>query len=259
MDRYAPFAELCARLCAVVQQGEGLDLESRVKELAALLPRIHVLGSDLPPILALDPPPAPPYAGTWPGMGRFDEGVGSISEPLLSAVTWLQAGAVFWDDGDTGRALTLWGGGYLQWSTAVASLLGPLHEAALRFRPEPKKARGAQGPQIVSLGVGAQTVPVGVAAPKPARKPALGVRFEAIGLGAWIREVHPNSPAAGLLSEGDVVLEVDGTSLEHVDPTILAERMVGPVGEERGYVVYRDGEAREVRFAAVDVAVIRGS
>jgi hypothetical protein len=258
MDRYAPFAELCARLCAVMQQGEALDLETRVTELATLLPRIHVLGADLPPVPSVEAPPVPPYVASWPGLGRFDQGVGLVSEPLLSAVAWLQAGVVFWEDGDGGRALTLWGGGYLQWSGEVASLLGPLHQAALRFRPEPKRARGAQGPQIVALGAGAQAVPIGVAAPEPARKPALGVRFEAIGLGAWIREVHPNSPAADLLAEGDVVLEVDGVSLEHVDPAVLAERMVGPVGEERSYVVYRDGEAREVRFAAVDVAVIRG-
>ncbi len=259
MDRYAPFAELCARLCTVVRQGEGLDLESRVTELAALLPRIHVLGAELPSVPALAAPPPPPYAAGWPGMGRFDEGVDLISDPLLSAVAWLQAGSVFWEDGEAGHALTLWGGGYLEWGPAVASLLSPLHGAALRFRPEPKKARGTTGPQIVPLGVGAQAVPVGVAAPEPARKPALGVRFEAIGLGAWIREVHPNSPAVGLLDSGDVVLEVDGVSLEHVDPTVLAERMVGPVGEERAYVVYKDGEEREVRFAAVDVAVIRGS
>lgn len=259
MDRYAPFAELCARLCAVLQQGDTLDLETRVKELAALLARIHVLGADLPSIPALDPPPAPPYRASWPGLGRFDEGTARISAPLFDAVVWLQAGVVFWEDGDTGRAVALWAGGYLRWSRQVADVLGPLHAAALRFRPEPQKQRGMKGPPIVALGAGAQTVPVGVAAPAPARKAALGVRFEAIGLGAWIREVHPKSPAAGLLNEGDVVLEVDGVSLEHVDPTVLAERMVGPVGEERCYVVYKDGESREVRFAAVDVSVIRGS
>ena len=54
-----------------------------------------------------------------------------------------------------------------------------------------------------------------------------------------------------------MVLEVDGVSLEHVDPTVLAERMVGPVGEQRAYNVYRDGESRVVRFAAVDVADLR--
>ncbi len=234
MDRFAPFAEL-------------------------VLPRIHALGADLPSLAEVTSPPTPPYAASWPGLGRFDQGVALISEPLLDAATWLQAGAVFWEDGDPQRAVTLWAAGYPRWSQRVADLLGPLHTAALRFRPEPEKRARGQGPSIVALGTGAQAVPIGVAAPEPPRKAALGVRFEAIGLGAWIREVHPNSPAAGLLDEGDVVLEVDGTSLEHVDPTILAERMVGPVGEERCYVVYREGVTREVRFAAVDVAVIRGA
>ena len=259
MDRFTAFAELCARLCAVVQHGAQLDLQTRVLELASLLPRLHALGADLPSLPEVTPPPVPPYVPSWPGLGRFDQGVGRISEPLLDAIVWLQAGAVFWEEGDPQRALALWAGGYLRWSPQVAQLLGPLHEAALRFRPEPKKASRAHGPRIVALGAGAQAVPIGVAAPTPPQKAALGVRFEAIGLGAWIREVHPNSPAAGLLDEGDVVLEVDGVSLEHVDPAILAERMVGPVGEERRYLVYRDGESREVRFAAVDVSVIRGA
>lgn len=258
MDRFATFAALAAETCALVQEGASCDLQGRVEGLARLLPRVHADALALPALPSLPAPPPVPYGADWPGLGRFDEGSGLLSTPLLEVVAWLQAGLVFWEEGDMSSGIALWAGGWPTWSAALADILGPLHRAALRFREKPASPRSAKGAPVVMLGPGAQHVPVSVAAPAPAIKPALGVRFEAIGLGAWIREVHERSPAAGLLTEGDVVLEVDGHSLEHVDPGVLAARMVGPVGIERAYVVYRDGVSRVVRFAAVDVEALRG-
>jgi hypothetical protein len=259
MDDFAAFADLAARVCAVVRTGPEVALQPRVEALANLLPQLHVAGRTLPVIPEVPEPPAVRYADDWPGLGRFDADAAELSGPLLAVVAWLQAGVIFWEEGDANMAVTVWAGGWVRWSTAVVGMLVPLHKASLRFRPEPDTRRGVATAAVVMLGPGAERVPTGVAAPAPAVKPALGVRFEAIGLGAWVREVHENSPAAGMLQQGDVVLEVDGMSLEHIDPGVLASRMVGPVGVERVYVVYRDGDAHEVRFASVTVEALRGS
>lgn len=258
MEDLERVARLARQLCELLLDGEAIDLRARVQALVEVLPRLWLAGSVLPPVPPLPPPPPGPAAGTWPGLGRFDGGSPTVSEQLAVAEAWLWSGLHFYDEGDAAGALTVWAGGYAVWSTALVATLPALHAAALRFRPEPQLGRpSAAEPSLVMVGGGAEDAPVAVAAPDKPIRPALGVRFEAIGLGAYVCEVHAKSPAAGLVEKGDVVLAVDDLSLEHVDPTILAERMVGPIGERRRYVVYRDGETREVVFAAVALEALR--
>jgi len=260
MDDLERVARLARELCALRLQGDQLDLRERVLALGEVLPRLWLAGGVLPVVPEVPQPPPGPGAEGWPGLGRFDASEPRLATALDEVEAWLWSGLQYWDDGDPAGALTVWAGGYVRWSTALVAVLPALHDAVLRFRPEPQlDRRDPAEPSLVMVGSGRGDPPAGVVpAPPPAVKPALGVRFEAIGLGAYVCEVHPRSPAAGAVQAGDVVLSVDGVSLEHVDPGVLAERMVGPVGEERAYVVYRDGEAREVRFASVGIDALRG-
>jgi len=254
-------ARLAREFCAVRLDGDARDLQQRVSALGEVLPRLWLAGGVLPVVPEVPAPPPGPGTDAWPGLGRFDEEDPRLPEALAVVEAWLWSGLQYWDDGDPAGALTVWAGGYVRWSTALVDVLPALHAAVLRFRPEPQveRARGGK-PSLVMVGPGeaSEEAPRTVPAPAPALKPALGVRFEAMGLGAYICEVHPRSPAAGLLQAGDAVLQVDDVSLEHVDPAVLAERMVGPVGEVRTYVVFRDGETFEVRFGAVTIDALRG-
>lgn len=260
MEDIERVARLARRLCALLLDGEGISLQQRVEGLTEILPRVWLAGAVLPPVPELPPPPAGPSIEAWPGLGRFDdEAEPPLSEALGIVEAWLWSGLQFYDEGDPAGALTVWAGGYPTWSVALVGMLPVLHGAALRFRPQPQLERARDAaPSLVMVGSADGGEAAAVAPPAPAVKPALGVRFEAIGLGAYIVEVHPRSPAASMLQAGDVVLAVDDVSLEHVDPAILAERMVGPVGEVRTYVVYRDGQAGEVQFASVSVSDLRG-
>jgi len=262
MEDLERVARLAKELCALRLDGEQLDLRDRVLGLVEVLPRLWLAGGVLPVVPDVPEPPAGPGSSSWPGLGRFDDVEPGLPAALDLVEAWLWSGLQFWDDGDPAGALTVWAGGYVRWSTALVAVLPVLHEAALRFRPDPELPRATSAsPSLVMVGPGEEASTEAVAvvpAPAPPVRPALGVRFEAIGLGAYICEVHGASPAAGLLDAGDVVLSVDDVSLEHVDPSILAERMVGPVGEVRTYVVYRDGVAREVRFASITLDELRG-
>lgn len=252
------FARLARALTEHLLDGEALPLQARVEGLHRLLPALWMAAAAFPPVPALPRPGPGPGAPAWPGLGRFDgepDDGPTVSERVLQVEAWLWAGLVHHDEGDAAAALTVWASGYPDWSVALVGALPALHGAALRFRPEPTLARErpTATPTLVGGGDAPSAVPV-VPAPAPAVKAALGVRFEAIGLGAWVIDVHPEAPAAAHLQNGDVVLAVDDRSLEHVDPHVLAERMVGPVGQERTYQVYRDGETFEARFASVPLA-----
>jgi hypothetical protein len=254
---------LARRLAELLLDAPALSLQQRVEVLADVLPRAWLAAAVLPPAPPIPPPPVDALGEGWPGLGRFegdDPDTPTLSDRLRVVADWLVGGLRFYQQGDIAAAVTVWSAGYPAWSTELVAMLPSLHEAVLRFRPavEAPRARTAD-PSLVMVGPAHGAPPAStVAAPTPAVRPALGVRFEAIGLGAYIVEVHPRSPAAGLLQARDVVLQVGDTSLEHVDPAILAERMVGPVGEERTYVVYRDGEQLQVRFASVSTASLRG-
>lgn len=256
------FADLARALTEHLLDGDAHSLQERVEGLGELLPSLWLAGRRFPSVPALPDPSPGPGADGWPGLGRFDEvdDGPTPSERLARVEAWLWSGLAYHQEGDRAGALTVWASGYPTWSTELVALLPTLHAAALRFRPAPTRPRERAAPTTPTLVGAAPSTDAGpaVPAPAPAVRAALGVRFEAIGLGAWVQEVHPGAPAAAHLQPGDVVLAVDGASLEHVDPHVLAERMVGPVGQARRYQVYRDGETFTAVFGAVALAELMG-
>jgi len=78
----------------------------------------------------------------------------------------------------------------------------------------------------------------------------LGIEIDAAKTGFEIREVLPGSPARrDGIESGDRLLEVDGTSLEGLDPDVARDRLSGPRGEAAVLTILREGwtKPRQIR------------
>jgi hypothetical protein len=241
----------------------ALDLDApladRVAAIQAALSTLYVaslhLASDAPaPAAAVEPGP-PVTLGSLDRVAFFGDPAdpetlleGSLGEILARIRAELVAG----EGRSEAEAEAHWAAGFwFRWGRDALAALAALHVAGASFRPAPR-AEPSQAPDGVVLlrddGGGLLTAP-------PADG-VLGVRGDAVFGGLQVTAVHPAGPAAGLLEEGDIVLEIDGSSLEGVEDDALRKRLAGPQGVEKRLAILRDGEMIEVLVAPVDPSVL---
>ncbi len=262
------FVQAARPLSGATLDAPRLPLEHRVEILADTLALAILAGRALPPTAppSTAPPPGP-AADRWPGLGSF-ETVWSAGSPLqpstpepmvlsdlvLDVHRWMWAGLSAHESGDAQAALTWWAGGWLQWSEAALVALHALHHAGLRFRTVPRSRPSPMRPEVTRLDTGptAGNLLSQPAPTPPAPEPGvLGVRFEPLGVGVLVREVHPRGPAAAVLHPGDVVLSAGTRSLVDIDPDELKRHLVVPAGRPLRCEVYRDGEMFDVELIPV--------
>ncbi len=82
-------------------------------------------------------------------------------------------------------------------------------------------------------------------------RPVLGLRFRTTERGHVVSWVHELGPAHGLVRPGDLLVAVEGQSLDGLAWKEAGHALAGEVGEARTVTLSRDGEARSVELAAV--------
>ena len=227
----SPFVAAVHHLAMSLYEGKAQPLQIRLERQRAAWNAIIAVSWDLPK--AMDPGPAPPsnLEEQWPGFGKWDH----VSPLMLAASRPLLAGLQCYSRDDPDAAMMWWSGRMHHWAPLAGRLMEGLIEGCLAFRDKPKKITDDRAHRYLVSETAGQ----------------LGIRFECLGLGLLVRELHPNSPAT-MLKPGDVILSVDGEQLTAMDLEVAGAQLAGPVGKVRKHEVYRDGETLMLRWAATD-------
>jgi hypothetical protein len=254
------FAHLVRDLCSTMLEAEERSLEDRVTSVWRALGAVVATGAALPVVAGTAPPFGSSPLTNWPGLGSFEaywreteEGPLPMraSDTLVFVFQQLWCGLEAFESGEEERAAGIWGAGFeTSWGPAAMEVLGVLHTAVVGYRTDRRRAVRTQRSASPLVMVAHRTRDESVATGRP----TLGLRIQPVGGGVEVLAVHPAGPAARHLQVGDVVLAVDGRSLDGLDETDAGPALTGPIGTDRVYEVYRDGETVMVRMASASAA-----
>lgn len=243
-DELDTFAERARDLCAILMQADELPLEQRVYGIYRGLGRVLAAGAVLP-VVPGDLPDSPsPFE--FPGLGSYEPywTVGPLAEPgqpvplkmtetLHFVFTGLWAGLERYQGGDRERAAGTWGYGFEKgWGIAASELVHALHPVVSAYRNDLRQQTRGRRP----------VTPVLVQQERQRDPPrGLGVEMVPVQGGLEVLDVHPDGLAAGQLQPGDVVLAINGTPVDALDPATLTQL---PLKLE----VFREGETVYARL-----------
>jgi hypothetical protein len=242
MNALQLFADLVRAVVDILEQGDELPLEQRVRALATLLPQLYAAGATfaVASVPVERPPPRP--AASFGRLDAFERDGQqlSMSAELGQIHAWLAEGLVRLHasrrDADQ-AALDWWSGGFdHEWGARLVLVLPAVHRALSVFRADAlERARPRRG-----LVMPDTTLLAGEVTARP--RAVLGIRFEPGVGGAEVVAIHPRGPAGGVLLPGDLLLSVDHHSLDGLTSEAVGALLQGAVGRQKRFEVYRDGE-----------------
>lgn len=245
-DELDVFAHLARDFCTVMQEAGNLPLSQRVFGLFSALTAVVAAGSTLP-VMPGDLVNAPRLEG-FPGLGSYEEywTVGPLKQPgapvplrlseaLLFVHSAIAAGLARYDDGDREAAAGIWGLGFEKtWGRVASELVHALHPVVAAYRNDLRQEthRGRSLKPVL---------PAATAPPPPDGPVGLGLEFEPVPGGLEIVDVSAHGLAAGKLRAGDLVIAVNGRSIDELVDTGLDELPLK-------FEIYRDGETLYVKL-----------
>jgi len=156
---------------------------------------------------------------------------------------------IFREEGDPGGLPILINGspyGTTDTSGFARVLGAPAGEAEVSV-----KDGGVAAQAVVEIVAGGEAEVSLELAPLPQR-PVTGLRFKPVEAGAEVIWIHPDGPAAGRLSVGDVILSVNEVTLVGLKASKAGPLLAGDaVGTARRFVVLRDGGHRTFEIVPV--------
>lgn len=255
------FAHLVRDFCASLLDATDSSLEDRVVAVWRGLGVILATAPALPVV----PGELPRFSSSpltdWPGLGSFEDYWREtpdgpvpmrLSDTLHVVVQQLWAGLETFESGEPELAAGRWGAGFATtWGPASLEVLGVLHEPVLAYRADrlasQRPAKRSASPLVM----------VAHRSPPPKNdRPTLGLRIQPVAGGVQIVAVHPTGPAAGVLLAGDIVIAVEGHSLDGLSEDDAGSALAGPIGTARRYEVYRDGETLLLPIASVGASTL---
>ena len=237
-DELDDFADVARELCAFLMQAGEIPLEQRVYAVYRGLSQLLAFGAVLPVHPGELPRSPPPF--DFPGFGSYEAywTVGPLSEPgqpvplrmsetLHFVFAGLWAGLEAYEGGDRDAAAGTWGRGFEEaWGIAASELVHALHPVVAAYRNDLRRETRGRRP----------VTPVLVQQERKREPPSgLGVEMQPVPGGLEVLDVHPDGISAGQLQPGDLILSIDGTPVDALDPATLTKLPLK-------FEVYRDGE-----------------
>lgn len=258
MQIEALFADLTRDFCGGLLDGMDAPLEDRVGRVVQTLGPVVATGAALPIVPGTLPAFRSSMLEGWPGLGTYEdywrespEGPVPmrLSETLKVVHQQLWAGLEQWESGELERAVGTWSLGYEQtWGPAGLEVLGQLHPAFVGYRQDRRQRARRPTRPGASLVMVANREP-----PASTGRPTLGLRLSPVPGGVEVLAVHPRGPAAGRLQTGDIVLTVEGASLDGLPEEAAGPALTGPIGTVRRYEVWRDGATLFVELRSIGI------
>lgn len=237
-DELDDFADAARELCAFLLQAAQSPLEQRVYAVYRGLSRLLARGAVLPVEPGELPRSAPPF--DYPGFGSYEAywTVGPLSEPgqplplrmtetLHFVFAGLWAGLEPYEGGDREAAAGTWGRGFEDgWGLADSELVHALHPVVAAYRGDLRRESRGRRP----------VAPVLVQQERRREPPkGLGVEMVPVPGGLEVVDVHPDGASAGRLQPGDLILAIDGTPVDAIEPAQLTRLPLK-------FEIYRNGE-----------------